>query len=706
MSLFRIDASRQLLFIFLTIAVISSLAGLLLYRETFSFAQQVDLRLKDARFSLRGTQIPTAPVTIIAIDNRSIKELGRWPWSRELTAGLIRAAGRQGAKVTALDMVFSETQNVTADGTLAQSIATAGNVIMGYFFREEPQPDDPLALLQLAASRVSFVTTASGATAATSLPTYEQIDANISTVGNGAAGFGYFNQLPDADGLYRSTPLLMHFRGEIYPSLALKAVSYYLGEPLNVAIEQFGISNISMGSRTIPANEQGSISLAYYGPGGTVPTVSAADVIAGRLPDGTLTGKLAFVGVTETGIADLRPTPLDPVLPGVEILATFAANALEGKFFTRDSRTLGIEMGAIALMPLLLALFLASVPSTLLGLAGFSLISTGYLGMNFFLFSSQRMDVSIVYPLLPLVITYLGGETYRNLVVERKGRYLKKAFGSYVSPELVNEIVKNPGRLQLGGEKRTISILFSDIRGFTTLSEGLAPEDLVKLLNNYLSPMTRIVLEERGTLDKFIGDAIMAIFNAPLDLPGHPTSACRAAVRMVKRLRELNDDFSRRGLPRIDIGIGIHTGEAVVGNMGADTRFDYTAIGDSVNLASRLEGLNKFYGTRILVSETTREQTADSGLLFREVDLVLVKGKVKPVAVFELLIEENINIRQFERGLMLFRSLNFESAALEFKTLAEEDGDHVAQIYLERCQAFIVQPPPPEWDGVYSALTK
>jgi len=540
----------------------------------------------------------------------------------------------------------------------------------------------------------------------TSLPMYEQVDANIAVVGSGAAGFGYFNQLPDADGLYRSIQLLIRFRGEIYPSLALESVSYYLDEPLKVDIKQFGISSISMGSRSIPADEQGKISLAYYGPSGTVPTVSAADVIAGRLPVGTLSGKVAFVGVTETGIADLRSTPFDPVLPGVEISATFAANALEGKFITHDSRTLGIEMGAILLMPLLLALFLASVPSTLKGLAGFLLISTGYLGMNFILFSFQRMDLSIAYPLLPLVITYLGGETYRNLVVERKGRYLKKAFSSYVSPELVDEIVKNPGRLQLGGEKRKISILFSDIRGFTTLSESLAPEDLVKLLNDYLSPMTRIVMEERGTLDKFIGDAIMALFNAPLDLPGHPTCACRAAVRMIKRLQELNEDFSSRGLPRIDIGIGIHTGEAVVGNMGADTRFDYTAIGDSVNLASRLEGLNKFYGTHILVSETTWEQAVGSGLLFREVDLVLIKGKVKPVAVYELLIENNENIRQFERALLLFRSLDFEPAAMKFKALAEETGDPVAEIYLERCRAFILQPPPPEWNGVNIALAK
>ncbi|HIJ94287.1 MAG TPA: adenylate/guanylate cyclase domain-containing protein [Desulfuromonadales bacterium] len=688
---------------FLVIAILTALVGLILYRETFPFVEQVDLRLKDARFTFRGSERPTAPVTVVAIDNKSIKELGRWPWSRELTAGLISSAARQGARVIALDMVFSEPQGERPDRALAAAISSAGNVIMGYFFREETQTDDPLVLEQMAQSRVTSVRIAAGVEAV-SLPSHEQMDANISGVAAGAAGFGYFNQISNADGLYRSLPLLMLFRGDMYPSLALAAVNRFRGNQLQVAVEPFGISSVSSGDLSIPANEQGRLSLAYYGPGGTVATVSAADVIAGRLPKGSLQGRLVFIGVTETGIADLRATPLDPVFPGVEIHATFAANALEGRFLTRDSRTLAIEMTAIILLSLLLALVLAAVPNTAWGLAGFSVISFGYLGLNFYLFSAYRLDLSIAYPLMPLVVTYLEGEAYRNLVVERKGRYLKKAFGSYISPELVSEIVKNPGRLQLGGEKREISILFSDIRGFTTLSEGLTPETLVKLLNDYLSPMTRIVMDERGTLDKFIGDAIMAIFNAPLDLPDHPAHACRCALRMLVGLETLNEQLTASGSPRLAIGIGIHTGEAVVGNMGADIRFDYTAIGDSVNLASRLEGLTKFYGIMIIVSEETRAKVGDA-FHFRELDLVRVKGKQKPIAIFELLAEESVRALPFADALRLYRGGDFV-AALELFELLADSGDHPSVLYADRCREFLMNPPAAAWDGVYTAHSK
>jgi len=698
----RLGSTGRRRTVFLVIALLSILAGLILYRNLFPFIQQVDLRLKDARLALRGDIRPTAPVSVVAIDNRSIKELGRWPWSRELTARLISAIARQGAKVAALDMVFSEPQGEAPDRALGASVAAAGNVVMGYFFRSEPQPDDAVALEQLAQSRVSFLRIAPHVESVP-LPSYEQVDTNIARLGKGAAGFGYFNPLPDADGLYRAMPLLMLFRGDVYPSLALSAVSHYRGEALQVDIEQFGVSGVRLGNLVIPVGEQGKLPLFYYGAGGAIPTVSAVDVINGRLPGGALKGRLVFVGVTETAVADLRAAPLDPNYPGVELHATFAANALEQKFLTRDSRTLGIEMTAMALLPLLLALLLASVPGALWGLAGLLLLTAGYLGVNFHLFTVQRFDLSIIYPLAPLVFTYLGGESYRNLVVERKGRHLRKAFSTYLSPDLVATIAKNPDSLKLGGEKRNISVLFSDIRGFTTLSEGLTPEELVSLLNRYLSPMTSIVMEERGTLDKFIGDAVMAFFNAPLEVPDHAAKACQSALRMLHELKKLNVLLKADGLPEITIGIGIHTGEAVVGNMGADIRFDYTAIGDSVNLASRLEGLTKQYGVSIIVSEETCRQ-AGKGFSSREIDLVQVKGKTKPVAVYELMMETGMIAETFAGGLKLYRERDFAGALGIFEQL--QDSDSVSRLYVTRCREFLAEPPGVEWDGMYVAQTK
>jgi adenylate cyclase len=411
-----------------------------------------------------------------------------------------------------------------------------------------------------------------------------------------------------------------------------------------------------------------------------------------------------FVGVTETGIADVRATPLAPAYPGVEMHATLAANVLEQRFLTRDSRTMAIEIGAMLALPLLLTFFQIAVSGPLYGFLVFFLSVTGYIGGNFLLFDKYHFDLSLAYPLLPLAFTYVCGECYRNLVVERKGRQLKKAFSTYLSADLVSEIAKNPNLLKLGGETRVISILFSDIRGFTTLSEKLTPEELVALLNQYLSPMTRIVMEERGTLDKFIGDAIMAFFNAPLEVPDHPGRSCRCALRMIEELAALNAKLTLRNVPEIKIGIGIHTGEAVVGNMGADIRFDYTAIGDSVNLSSRLEGLTKFYGVPVIVSDATRKQVG-SEFHFRELDLVRVKGKHEPVAVYELITKQSDHVDSFAEGMRLYRERDFASALKIFESLSK-NNDTASGLYVERCKAFLTDPPAADWDGVYVALRK
>lgn len=319
----------------------------------------------------------------------------------------------------------------------------------------------------------------------------------------------------------------------------------------------------------------------------------------------------------------------------------------------------------------------------------------------------MSIRTGVVYPALSLVCACFLGEAYRNLVVERKSRYLSKAFSAYVSSELVSEIIKDPGGLRLGGEKKAITVLFSHIRGFTGLSERLQPEELVSLLNEYLSPMTSIVLAEGGMLDKYIGDAMMAVFNAPLELPGHPGRACAAALKMTDRLKELNRKWEGSRHGRLSMGVGINTGEAIVGNMGAELRFDYTAIGETVNLASRLEGMNKLYGTAVIVSESTREACGDS-FEFRELDLVRVKGKEKPVAIYELAGwkgQGKAPIEDFHEGLRLFRARDFAAAGKVFNRLASE-GDSPSRLYAQRCAEYLACPPPEVWDGVYIAVTK
>jgi len=691
--------------LFILIGVVAALTVFIAYRISPPFIQHLDNKLKDSRFLLRGSVKPSAKVVVVAIDNKSIKELGRWPWSRNRIAELVETLAGYGVKVTALDIVFSEPEGKGSDRSLAESVGTAGNVVMGYFFRDEEQPVDPAALVQTSSSKVKLLKIDSNVN---SIPIneYNYLNVNIPELGAKALDFGFFNQFPDSDGVFRKSPLLLLYNGDIYPSLALKALRYHYKSEIMLNVAVFGVSTLSMGRHNLPVNEHGELTLNYYGPAGSFPTVSAVDVIRKRVPPDLLKDSIAFVGATEIGIYDLRNTPFDAALPGVEIHATVAANSIEERFIVKDGRSAAVEMLSILALPVVLAFLLSLVPGTLAGLGVFAALSALFIGFNHLLFSRFMIDTTLFYPLLSLSLSQLGSEAYRNLIVEKKGRSLKKAFSSYVSPDLVRQIEKDPDKLVLGGEQREITILFSDIRGFTTLSEGLSPQELVRLLNEYLNPMTRIVLDEKGTLDKFIGDAVMAIYNAPLDLIDHPAAACRSAVRMLEALTELNRGFSAKKMNTIDIGIGINTGPAVVGNMGADIRFDYTAIGDSVNLASRLEGLNKYYGTRILVSEDARKSVSDERFSFREVDLVKVKGKCLPVVIYELMTDKSGILNDFEDGLKLYRVREFDKAGIIFDSLAEQYNDETSRLYLERCREYLAAPPPDEWDGVYTAKTK
>ncbi|MDD2897084.1 MAG: adenylate/guanylate cyclase domain-containing protein [Desulfuromonadaceae bacterium] len=691
--------------VFILLALVSSLAVLWIDVLSPPFFHNVDLKMKDVRLLTRGPLKPPSSVVIVAIDNKSVKEIGRWPWSRQIIGELISGMAEYGVKITALDMVFSETQNSAADHALAENIALSGNVVAGHFFRDEMHPIDPDVLAQIQSSKIRHLHIDPGVTSVP-LISYANLDANIAAIGQGALTYGFFNVISDSDGLFRQLPLLMLYNGDIYPSMVLQALKHFTHETAQVSIGKSGVREIRVGGESIPSNQEGSLSVNFYGPGGTIKTYSAVDIIKKRLQPNALQGKLAFVGFTEMGIYDVRPTPFDSILPGVEIHASAAANALERRFIIHNNSTIFAERVILLLLPFVLSLLLCSAPSASIGFLSGCVFSMLYCAANYLLYSRYLIDLSILPPLVALGTTTLGSEIYRSLVIDRKGRYMKKAFSNYVSPDLVNRIMKNPDNLKLGGEKREITILFSDIRGFTTLSEQLSPEDLVQLLNEYLNPMTQIVLEEKGTLDKYIGDAVMALYNAPLDVAGHADHACRSALKMIDRLEMINRSFIERGIKPIDIGIGINTGEAVVGNMGSAMHFDYTAIGDSVNLASRLEGLNKMYGTHIIVSESTR-QSAESDLNFREIDLVAVKGKLLPVPIYELMSAGNSALTTFfTDAISCYRSGDFQSALRIFEDLEVRHQDQISGVYASRCREYIVSPPPPDWDGVFIAKTK
>ncbi len=684
--------------VFFLVALASSLVVFSIEVAPFPFFHNVEFKMKDLRLLVRGPLKPPSSVVIIAVDNKSIKEIGRWPWSREIFGSLIKGMAGYGVKVAALDVVFSESQNRNSDRALAESFAMSGNVVAGYFFRDEMHPIDPAVLAQIQSSKIQQLQIDPGV-ASIPLIEFACLDANIASIGQSARAFGFFNASQDTDGMFRQAPLLMLYEGDIYPSMMLQSLQLYTGENAQVSIGKSGVRTIRIGNLMIPSSQGGGLSVNYYGSEGSIKTYSAADVIKKRLPARELQGKLAYVGFTEEGIYDIRPTPFDAALPGVEIHATAAANVLEQRVILHNDNTILADRVLLLVLPLVLALLLGLTPNATIGLLAGSGLTLLYVAANYLLFSRYLVDLSLLTPLMALGLTSVGSEIYRSLVVDRKARYLKKAFSNYVSADLVAQIIKNPDSLKLGGEKREISVLFSDIRGFTSMSEQLSPEALVQVLNEYLYPMTEMVLEERGTLDKYIGDAVMAIYNAPLDVSGHANHACRTALKMIAKLAELNRSFAERGIQAIDIGVGINTGDAVVGNMGAAIRFDYTAIGDNVNLASRLEGLNKVYGTHVIVSEATK-LLAGNDLPFRMIDLVAVKGKLQSVPIYELMIVDDSEMREvFGDALRLYMNRDFIVAMRKFAELSTNKKDKVSALYVERCLEFITSPPPAEWDG-------
>ncbi len=529
--------NKNFFLVTIAIGLFSALLGLGLYRWSPPFIREVDLRYGDLCFKIRGKVEPSPQVAIVSIDERSINELGRWPWSRRRLAQLVEKLADYGPIAVAFDIIFSEAESEDADRVFAAALEKNGeNIILGYFFREDAtQEPSPESLKQLKRSNIKLINFL-GEPKSNFLKKFSSAEVNLFQIGTHVQGFGFFNVLPDPDGIVRRAQLLMTYNGEIYPSLNLESMRHFLGEEILLKLASYGIDGLYLGQRHIPTDEMGQFLINYYGPGGTFPTYSVVDVLSGKIPREALKDRLVFIGTTETGLYDPRSVPLDPIFPGVEIHATVAGNILDGRFLIKNNLTQGLDIVLLLILPLFLVSLLMRVQRTFSGFSIFLTLIFFHILGNYLLFTRLGLLVSILYPGLSLGFAYIFFEGYRNLAIERRSRYLRKAFSSYVSPELVGEILRDPDKLKLGGENRKITVLFSDIRGFTSLSETMPPETLVLLLNEYLGPMTQIVMDERGTLDKYIGDAIMAIFGAPLEVPDHSKRACRAALRMLEGL--------------------------------------------------------------------------------------------------------------------------------------------------------------------------
>ena len=672
----------------------------------------------DLRFRLRGPIQPGSAVSVVLVDDASLKAYGRWPFSRHLIARALRQLQAMGAKAVAFDLLFAESERLLPgddpDGDLANAVAGFGHVLLPMAFSFVGPPadgDGPDYLSDSAYAKFGK----SGRPAFFPLQPVAVLPP-IDALGHAALGLGNVNIAYDRDGAVRYDRSVLPFSGDFYPSLAVRAAADYLGVPWSDVTLTLGQA-IGVGDTVIPTDQAMRLPINFRGPPGTLPTLSFADVMGGKVPPALVKGRVVLVGASFTGNSDSFASPFSVTpMPGTEILGNTVDMIVQRDFLSEEDPPQWHARWAAAV--LLMAAIAAAVSAftsfrtTLLASAG--LIGLLLAGVQ--LAFERGLWLPAVQPAAALLTAMGALLLHRYWTVDRDGRRVRSAFQRYMAPEMVDVLARHPEQLRLGGETRRMTMTFCDIRGFTGISERFRadPQGLTRLINRFLSPMTEVIMARRGTIDKYMGDCIMAFWNAPLDDPDHARNACRAALDMLKALGELNGKLAAEDGPGIAIGIGLNSGECVVGNMGSDLRFDYSVLGDAVNLASRLEGQSKTYGATIVIGPETRDAVADWACL--ELDLIAVKGKTEAVRIFALLGDEAMaQMPAFtdlagcqDRLLQSYRRQDWPAARealTECRKLAGAIGP-LCDLYEKRIDAFEEAPPPRDWNGVFVALSK
>jgi len=726
--------------------------ALILFLADVAFLRFMELKALDLRMVSRGNLASGGETVIVAIDEKSLSELGRWPWPRTVMARLVDQLKAYGAKAVGFDIVFSEPDDnaslktiaelsreiekiglrdaklkglidrkrgaADTDKALASSVARAKNLTLGYFYHISEKEVGHLTAEQIQAgaaaianSRYQMVQAAKEMDERMLVRAYSAVT-NIRALADAAENSGFFNAFPDSDGVIRWAPMVIKFQDDYYPPLSLAILLQYLEWPvLSLKIADFGVESVRLNDLVIPTDESGRLLINFLGPAKTFPHYSISDILHGRLSPGLFKDKIVLVGATATGIYDMRVTPFSAVYPGVEIHATAIDNILHQNFLIHSGWTKFIDLCMILALGLIVGVAIPRA-SAARGVLLILVLLTVFVGANTYVFSRYNIWLNLIYPVLTMMTIYLAITVYRYITEEREKKKIRGAFQYYLTASVINEMLKDPTKLKLGGDKKDLTVLFSDIRGFTTIAEKLTPEELVHLLNEYLTAMTDIVFKYEGLLDKYMGDAIMAVYGAPLDQPDHRIRACRTALDMMEELKILQQKWSEEGRPVLHIGVGISSGDMVVGNMGSQMRFDYTVMGDSVNLGSRLEAINKEYGTNIIISEFTYEGVKDI-LTCRELDSVRVKGKKHPVKIYELLCEKKdagpheAFLRLFETGLEKYKQACWDEAiAILQQVLELRPGDPPSELYIRRCEDLKECPPPASWDCVFTMTKK
>jgi len=704
---------------------------------------RLDHIIYDARLRLTMPGGVDERIVILDIDEKSLAtpELGRWPWGRDKVAMLVdKLFDKYGIVALGFDVVNAEPDNSSGlpvlerlaaadlkdnaafraamaqlrpsldhDALFAKAIK-GRPVVLGYYFTSVQDarqtgviPPPVLPAGTFAGRPIPFTDWAG-------------YGGNLREFQAAAAGAGHFTPIVDEDGIVRRIPMLAEHDKAFYEPLSLVLVRMLLGFPevtpgyppdRFMSRSYSGLEWISAGKVRVPVDENAAALIPYRGYERSFPYISLADVLLDKVDPNRLRGRIALVGTSAPGLVDLRATPVGSAYPGVEIHANLIAGMLDGTIKARPAYVLGAEVTLLAVGGLLLAFllpFLSPLRATLTTVAALA----AYGGLNLLVWQTADLVLPLASSLLVVLGMFALNMSYGYFVESRSKRQFTELFGQYVPPALVDQMARDPGRYTMEGRSEVLTVLFSDIRGFTSIAEGLDPRDLSQLMNEYLTAMSNVIGEHRGTLDKYIGDAIMAFWGAPVAEQDHAAHAVAAAMAMQTALGPLNATFRARGWPALTIGIGINTGPMRVGDMGSKLRKAYTVLGDAVNLASRLEGLTKRYGTGIIVGEQTRK--AVSGIVFRELDRVRVKGKDEPVAIFEPLGAEGAigksrqeEIRLWQQALKAYRARDWDQADVALFNLRRlYPNETLYAFYAERVAQHRTRPPEPSWDGVTS----
>jgi len=706
----------------------------------------LDNQSYDLRLSMSLPKNVDKKVVIIDIDEKSLTKIGQWPWDRKTLARIVdNLFETYNINVIGFDVFFAEKDENPSDKYLidlaqgplannenflsvynkaqsslqrdvrfAASLSNRKTVLGIVFYDKDTIPRKghlPKSITQFSQQIIDDF----------AFKRAQSYTANLELLQKSAYSAGFIdNPILDKDGVFRKVPLLQEYNGKMYESLALavtraalKNNSIKLGY---ASLDESGIEKtlewIHLGDNiSIPVNENAGVLVPYIGRQYSFEYISAVDVLNKKAPKDALLNKIVLFGSSAAGLLDLRTTPLEKSFPGVEVHANIIQGILDQTIKHKPEYLLGFEIIILIVLGLILT-FALPVLSPIWGSMAMLLSISFLLTLDFIAWSSWNMVLPMASPMLLVVLLYILNMTYGFFVEARGKRQLTHLFGQYVPPELVEEMSKNLTKVNLDGEIKNMSVLFTDVRGFTTIAENMPPLELTEFINAFLTPLTAVIHHNRGTIDKYMGDAIMAFWGAPLEDPQHARNALVAGMQMQTAIDKLNIKFKNQGKPEIRIGVGVNTGDMNVGNKGSEFRMDYTVLGDAVNLGSRLEGLTKIYGVNMLTSDNTRHAVPEFEYL--ELDLVRVKGKDNPVRLFEPLgLIETIDkttrkrIKQFHHAIKLYREQKWDDAEQDFFALSQTDPERkIYQIYLDRIAYFRSNAPGSDWDGVFTHTSK